>query len=381
MGMYHSKEGKSFVKEAELKQLLNAPLKGFVPSGSSKDDLEYMTEKYPNPNMDAIRGYIGNLANENPKDKRLWELKEKYIEDDRDKISKTDLFTVLTYKIDEISTEARREKSFKADAKHSSKKFMEVFSLEDQYSTYELDQLVESHIKSKKLTFTKDDMKAVKKSMKAARLGAIEEVENRDRVGSDETIYVTSPRGGHEFLSIYSYANKLDKGNIPSDILHTGERTFNHNYPKLEKHNSPMGLTYIGNRSGKVKRVVVLDDVVGSGQQKQEFYNILRTKFPDAQLYYNTLSLRKKDLQTYPLNFRDIREKKLYSTRGFSAVTCADETVGIKGYRNGIAGNVGSVFPWAIPDGASDRISRLLVQAKDDKMRNIGTRRYKVNKS
>ena len=60
-------------------------------------------------------------------------------------------------------------------------------------------------------------------------------------------------------------------------------------------------------------------------------------------------------------------------------MTCADETVGIKGYRNGVAGNVGAVFPWAIPDGASDRISRLLVQAKDDKMRNVGTRRYKID--
>ena len=138
-------------------------------------------------------------------------------------------------------------------------------------------------------------------------------------------------------------------------------------------------MTYIGNKTGEIKRVVVVDDVVGSGQQKQEFYKSLRTQFPDARLYYNTLSMRKEEYQQYPLNLQSVKEneKKLFSDRGFSAMSYADETVGLKGYKNGIKGNVGAVFPWAIPDGSSDKIARILVESKDEKMRNVGTRRYK----
>lgn len=367
MDIYHQKDGKSFEKEMQLKQMLNAPMKGFIPSGSSKEDLEYMVKKYPNPDMHSIRGYIGNLAEENPKDERVWELHEKYVESGKKKISKTDLFTVLTYKIDEISTEARREKSFRGDVKHSSKEFMELFSLKDFHAPYELDQLIETHIKSKKLTFTKDDMAVVKSSLKESREMAIEQVKTRDSVYANETIYVTSPRGGHEFLSIYAYANSIDKSNIPSDIKS--------GHPKRLQ----TGLTYIGNKTGEIKRVVVVDDVVGSGQQKQEFYKSLRTQFPDARLYYNTLSMRKEEYQQYPLNLQSVKEneKKLFSDRGFSAMSYADETVGLKGYKNGIKGNVGAVFPWAIPDGSSDKIARILVESKDEKMRNVGTRRYK----
>lgn len=367
LDIYHQKDGNSHVKEMQLKQMLGAPMSGFIPSGSSREDLEYMVKKYPNPDMHSIRGYIGNLMEQNPEDERVGELHEKYVESGKSKISRTDLFTVLTYKIDEISTEARREKSFTGDVTHSSKNLMEVFSLGDHKAPYELRELVEKHIKSKKLTFTREDMSVIKNSLKTSREMAIEEVKTRDRVYANETIYVTSPRGGHEFLSIYAYANGLDKVNIPSDITS--------GHPKrLSK-----GLTYIGNKSGEIKRVVVVDDVVGSGQQKQEFYKSLRTKFPDARLYYNTLSMRKEEYQQYPLNLDRMqeREKKLFSDRGFSGMSYADETVGIKGYRNGIKGNVGAVFPWAIPDGSSDKVARILVQAKDDKMRNVGTRRYK----
>jgi hypothetical protein len=396
MGIYSSKDGNTFSREIQLRQLLDAPIeRGHIPTDPTKENLEWLTDKYPNPNMDAVKGYITNLAETNPKDDRIHELKEKYLEIGEKTISKTDLFTVLAYKMEEIKTEKRKEESFKENAKYYNRGLMGTLGLSDQESPYDLDELVETHMKSKERKFDKGDIKIIKDSLETIRSKAFSNIQGAVPASSEETIYVTSPRGGHEILSIYSYANKLKKENIPSDILRKGEvnilqnpsyQTFEHlsSGHKL-KYDVDIGMTYLGNTSGDIKRVVVIDDVVGSGQQMWQYYSTLRKKFPNAQIYYNTLAYRKFEYQSMGRDYdikQTLKETKsrmntLFSDRGYSEIIYADETIGTQGLAKGEKGYIGVVFPWAVPDGSSDKISRLLVQAKDDKMRNVGTRRYK----
>jgi len=83
---------------------------------------------------------------------------------------------------------------------------------------------------------------------------------------SSETVYVTSPRGGHEILSNYAYANRLGKRQIPYDFETNVEEY---------KHLRTKSLPY-GKQIYDVNDIVFVDDVCISGEQQEKAYNELK---------------------------------------------------------------------------------------------------------
>ena len=142
------------------------------------------------------------------------------------------------------------------------------------------------------------------------------------------TIYVTTPRGGHETLSIFSYANQIPKHNIPSDIamawdeweiIGEGGRLEVLKYSGFDKKYStwayndlppemrdrlfrPRGANWLGDKSDAVKRVVIVDDIVASGMQINSAYHNVRRAFPDAEVFSVHLCHRDIPSNESPLN-------------------------------------------------------------------------------
>ena len=166
-------------------------------------------------------------------------------------------------------------------------------------------------------------------------------------------LYVTTPRGGHELLSILSYAANLSKGNIPSDIVSRGEKeaalyvhpadsghswlqhllqelsnvplevpiTFSNlrystwNDQRKKKHPYEANVlatmeefldnhikrmlepaevrTWLGDRPIPSGDIYLVDDIIASGEQTLKAYSKLRQSFPDKLIHGIFLCQRK----------------------------------------------------------------------------------------
>ncbi len=213
------------------------------------------------------------------------------------------------------------------------------------------------------------------------------------------TIFVTSPRGGHEFLSIYSYANGILKDLVPSDIVSKGEEYSSQatSWKPKESELNLRGVTWLGNESNEIARVVVLDDIIASGEQRRRYYNTLRLKFPKIPLYYISVMARRSGYRNedYEDNEEQLAQyldgdpnliSKYGVFDGWSGEYWQDESIGIKGFRDdvsefGVKGTndlITAVFPWSAPDGGSDDASRIMLSPKTDfgyeRNRNVGRR-------
>jgi len=103
----------------------------------------------------------------------------------------------------------------------------------------------------------------------------------KDLLHDKSTIFVTTPRGGYEFLSIFMYANDIDKAQVPAFYT---ELTEFDSYPGAadiegELEGWMVGTTWLNNRSHPIKTVVIIDDVVESGEQQSHAHKNLRTFF------------------------------------------------------------------------------------------------------
>ncbi|KKN63151.1 hypothetical protein LCGC14_0504840 [marine sediment metagenome] len=214
------------------------------------------------------------------------------------------------------------------------------------------------------------------------------------------TIFVTSPRGGHEFLSIYSYANGLLKDLIPSDIVSKGEEysSLSTSWKPKKSELNLRGITWLGNESNEIARVVVLDDIIASGEQKRKYYNTLRLKFPKIPLYYISVMARRSGYRNeqYDDNEEQLAQylggdpeliSKYGVFDGWAGEFWHDESIGMIGFRDDVSefGIMGSdapltaVFPWSAPDGQADEASRIMLSPATEEFgfernRNVGKR-------
>jgi len=78
-----------------------------------------------------------------------------------------------------------------------------------------------------------------------------------------KTVFITSPRGGLETLGVFSYANNLDKGNLPYDFI--GRENAITEEIILESRSMPYGEI---NRD--IEDLVFVDDIFMSGEQAQK---------------------------------------------------------------------------------------------------------------
>lgn len=83
-----------------------------------------------------------------------------------------------------------------------------------------------------------------------------------NRYSEYTTVYVTSPRGGFDILSVYAYANRLDKNKFPVDFYE--DKGF------MESTSLPYGDTI-----NDINDIVYIDDICMSGEQEDRAYKEL----------------------------------------------------------------------------------------------------------
>ena len=235
---------------------------------------------------------------------------------------------------------------------------------------------------------TEDCKKMGKKVLK--RLSELEEwdVEDFNNV-SDSTIIVTSPRGGHELMSIFAYANKIsDKQMIPNDIFQEvgyydlvgfdiNDKTKNKLLLKTDNREEvKTGAMALAQTLTirDIKNIVFIDDISSSGTQ----YNIALRQLNEMMRYSNHkvniipvfLCGNEKnakqfaeyakqhcnDMQhemPYNINVTDpIIGNKMMNEIEYDVV-CATKKFTKDTY-------VSVAFPWSIPDGIQDFMLRQL---------------------
>lgn len=186
--------------------------------------------------------------------------------------------------------------------------------------------------------------------------------------------FVTSPRGGHEILSIFAYVNNLQKLNLPTDF-YTEKKI--KKQKRYEEH--PVKKDYLmvlssealpyGDKIEDINDIVYLDDVYMSGEQYGDALlwlkeDLLKDVSPEQrprlhymsivgnESYKSDIATEKKErkwfsntfgkVYTFPHNFAEKTEKELKEL----------------GNKEEIASAV--VFPHAIPDGDHHQIAREL---------------------
>jgi hypothetical protein len=191
----------------------------------------------------------------------------------------------------------------------------------------------------------------------------------RNILRDSSTIYVTTPRGGHEMLSIFAYANGIKKEQIPSDITwqldlkpeareEYGIDAITEDWIREKEVSFEMvdtkdihmfGKDWMGNRSEEVKTIFIVDDIIASGQQINRTAGELSEMFPDAEI--NSITLCKREDEDCDM-LESITECYYTDT----------ETIGIEKFKElreqGEIDNeyITCLFPHACPDGRSDDI-------------------------
>ena len=193
--------------------------------------------------------------------------------------------------------------------------------------------------------------------------------EHKEEVLSQsDVVYVTTPRGGHEVLSTFAYANGIEKAMNPasfpsdwqtSDELYetVGAVTDTDNYKEV------FPMTWLGKAGyGKteINHVVFIDDIVASAQQATEAHNYI-TKFfkqhgMNPEIHLVAIAGRRADrYQEYKSEFFDnalygIELDNLNDWNHCRAQQRAD--------KREVPPNCkppSVAFPWSIPDGSADR--------------------------
>lgn len=205
-------------------------------------------------------------------------------------------------------------------------------------------------------------------------------------------IYITTPKGGHECLSIFAYANGLDKTNMPSDIVppwdkweredrqkildefmfaigegggdkskytYLLQRSYSHLPKELQIYlgNKTIGRTWMGRDSCPVKRVIMVDDIVASGEQvKLIDQETLRVLGRDVALWGVHLCHRRPEDVYHRSPIEDLnREVWGQTTTGIEIFDQIYEETPPSEIEREMAGQVITcAFPHSIPDGRSD---------------------------
>jgi len=106
-----------------------------------------------------------------------------------------------------------------------------------------------------------------------------------DVIGDEHTIFVTTPRGGLEFLGIFAYAHNIPKSQIPAryEEAYSEDDKKNPYYLKTAEQDLErmVGRTWLNNRSQPIRRVVIVDDTVESGEQQLKAHGAVRSFFGD----------------------------------------------------------------------------------------------------
>jgi hypothetical protein len=226
------------------------------------------------------------------------------------------------------------------------------------------------------------------------------------------SIFVTTPRGGYSALSIFAYANDLSKGQIPSDIEEepvdpTEIRVKQLKRAKLDmtimlnrarkdmgsdnkikremaasiaeslesqiedvdqrivKAREPgkIGVGWLEDRSRRIERIFIVDDILASGKQMKDTTTMLREVF-GSDVTIVPVAAAGRRISQYTKRYPDA-EKPIIGIA----------TLGIEEYSNSKVrdGMITVRFPWGSPDGTSDLMTHLLYGSRFAGRRGTGS--------
>jgi len=241
------------------------------------------------------------------------------------------------------------------------------------------------------------------------------------KLHSPHSIFVTTPRGGHEVLSIFAYTNDLKKEQIPSNIrkitndeaeiirrnIEQGEtehtllgfgevvkgEEIESGYEHLKEGNYPIipniWLNTMSNFfKNKIETVFIIDDVIASGEQIEQIYNKINNFFNRKVEIILIILVKRKDvgkpdyIERKPTStdefimkiYESIYEKILYDTEtvGLAEWHMVREIMYDKSFitskfeeEKQIYDSLITVrFPWGSPDGESDKILTTLYESR-----------------
>jgi len=255
------------------------------------------------------------------------------------------------------------------------------------------------------MVYDRDDIFAM-----CIALGELIEEKYPGKLHSPHSIFVTTPRGGYEVLSIFAYTNDLKKEQIPSHIrsiskdeakiireheqfmeiganILTPKEGYKEAYKHLQEGNYPIipdiWLSTMSNFfRNEIKTVFIIDDIIASGEQMKQsipkllkFFNEYRDAMDEFVDVIPIVLAKRKDWFEEYHEYASVFEKTLYVT----------ETVGIKKWNKArehirlekrdllqpkpeLVEDYDKLitvrFPWGSPDGESDKILTTLYEGR-----------------
>ena len=233
------------------------------------------------------------------------------------------------------------------------------------------------------------------------------------KLHSSHSIFVTTPRGGHEVLSIFAYTNDLKKEQIPSHIRYLKEsekemlikncpaklsktrvERLGINRALEEKENNERLCGYLEKEeypiipvvwldvmttyhSDNIKTVFIIDDIIASGDQMIQAYAKIDDFFKGkVKIIPIVLVKRKEFIQI--LKGNSILEEVLFVNETIGIEVWDEARDEIKLAETGQFLTIGELeeieeiydslitvrFPWGSPDGESDKILTTLYESR-----------------
>jgi len=258
------------------------------------------------------------------------------------------------------STKILEHQRAESDWSHQSGEYPNIIGLNDEEiqeyikNTKEDKEVVREYIKHIKC-FDKDDIREVSKkaygkfkdTMKKKYYHIEPFPDAKDPYNPENTIYITSPRGGFHILADFGYANKLDKKCFPYDI----ERYDPNMTLKSD------ALPYDANIYD-VNDIVFIDDIYMSGEQCNRAIDVLKNKITELNLP------KKQEPRLHYMAMVGNKHKVSdYDISKWDSFTVGEE---FNFRRSGMEfeGVSAVVFPFSIPDGTRHYTARRLYSNK-----------------
>lgn len=264
------------------------------------------------------------------------------------------------------------------------------------------------------MVYDRDDMVSM-----CYDLGQQIEKKYPEKLHSPHSIFVTTPRGGHEVLSIFAYTNDLKKEQIPSHIRNISEKeqkrikeAIKHDEPEFlfsiigetrteyikeaYKHTQEGNLPIIPDIwldtmsnyfRNKIETVFIIDDIIASGEQMlqalsniQDFFSakveiipivLVDRKDDDIDAIYDTETVgiekwdeaRENMIKRYQMGY--LEKNTIYSIKKeVEKIIKKSTTERILNFINIYDSLITVRFPWGSPDGESDKILTTLYESR-----------------
>jgi hypothetical protein len=205
-------------------------------------------------------------------------------------------------------------------------------------------------------------------------------IDDSNRFENKKTIFITSPRGGNQILTIFSYANYGDvsKSNIPFDWEQHKKFT-NDGYKQTLK---TVSMPYEHNYIKDVNDIVYLDDIFMSGEQFGKALSNIKSRLEELQI--SNEQLPRIHYMSIAGNMPRIKDKEqIIDKPTYKQPTHINDlkwftyTVGDKRkfdhhYDDPYPFTSACVFPFSIPDGNHHKYARKLY----DKFHKFPHRKY-----